>query len=127
MPPFLTEPVKDLIFRMLQGDPMNRITISEIKQHKWFNTQLSLFQIIDNNRYIYGKSNEVDESIIDFMRTLDINFEGLNEEKIIQSISLRERKEFCIIYEFLESSKNKKIANEKKKKLKSNCYVIYIS
>jgi 5'-AMP-activated protein kinase catalytic alpha subunit len=119
MPPFLSEPVKDLIFRMLQGDPMNRITISEIKQHKWFNSQISLFQIIDNNRYIYGKSNDVDESIIEYMRTLDINFEGLDDAKIIQAIAMRERKEFCIIYEFLESSKNKKIANEKRQKLKS--------
>jgi len=125
MPPFLSEPVKDLIFRMLQGDPMNRITISEIKQHKWFNSQISLFQIIDNNRYIYGRSNEVDESIIDYMKTLDINFEGFDDAKIKQAIAMRERKEFCIIYEFLESSKNKKITNEKKQKLKSKILQAY--
>ena len=125
MPPFLSEPVKDLIFRMLQGDPMNRITISEIKQHKWFNSQISLFQIIDNNRYIYGRSNEVDESIIDYMKTLDINFEGYDDAKIKQAIAMRERKEFCIIYEFLESSKNKKITNEKKQKLTSKIHKPY--
>src|SRR5690606_1513949 len=101
----------------LQGDPMNRITISEIKQHKWFSHNLSLYQVIDNNKYIYGKNFEVDDSIIEFMKNLEINFEGLDEEKIKTAISSRERKEFCIIYEFLEANKNKKLASERKETL----------
>lgn len=120
LPPILSEPAKDLIFRMLQGDPMNRITIPEIKQHKWFNNQINLFQVIDNYKYVYGNNIEVDQNILDFMKSLDINFEGYDEEKIKSSINSRERKEFCIIYEFLECSKNKKQMNEKKLKLKSN-------
>ncbi len=124
LPPILSEPAKDLIFRMLQGDPMNRITITEIKKHKWFNNQLSLYQVIDNNRHIYGNIIEVDDSIIEFMKSLDINFEGLDSDKIKNSIAAKERKEFCIIYEFLESNKNKKIASEKKQKLKSKKYLI---
>jgi len=114
LPPILTDQAKDLIFRMLQGDPMNRITISEIKQHKWFNNNLSLYQVIDNNRFVYGKFFEVDDSILQLMKSLDINFEGLDDEKIKSSIITRERKEFCTIYEFLESNKNKKLAAERK-------------
>jgi 5'-AMP-activated protein kinase, catalytic alpha subunit len=117
LPQVLSDTAKDLIFRMLQGDPMNRITISEIKQHKWFNTNLSLYQIIDNHQYVYGKTFEIDESIIEFMRTLEINFEGLDDEKIKAAIAARERREFCIIYEFLESNKYKKLAAEKRQKL----------
>ncbi len=120
LPQVLSDTAKDLIFRMLQGDPMNRITISEIKQHKWFNTNLSLYQIIDNHQYVYGKTFEIDESIIEFMMTLEINFENLDEEKIKAAIAARERREFCIIYEFLESNKNKKLAAEKKLKLNND-------
>lgn len=119
LPPILSDPAKDLIFRMLQGDPMNRITIPEIKQHKWFNNQINFFQAIDNYKYVYGNNTEVDLKILEFMKNLDINFEGYDDEKIIQSINSRERKEFCIIYEFLECSRNKKLINEKKEKLKS--------
>ena len=107
---------------MLQGDPLNRITIAEIKQHRWFNDNISLYQYISNTKYLYGNTIEVDEEIINFMKTLDINFEGLDDEKIKNSIVNRERKEFCIIYEFLEVNKNKKAVNEKKEKLKSNIY-----
>jgi len=35
LPVFLSQSVKDLIFRMLQADPLNRISIQEIKRHKW--------------------------------------------------------------------------------------------
>ena len=99
---------------------MNRITISEIKQHKWFNNQLNLFQIIDNYKYVYGNIIEVDKTIIEFMKSLDINFEGLDDEKIQTSIANREKREFCIIYEFLETTKHKKLTNEKKEKLKND-------
>lgn len=119
MPPILSEQAKDLIFRMLQGDPMNRITIPEIKQHKWFNHQINLFQAIDNYKYVYGNTIEVDQNILDFMKSLDINFEGYDDEKIKNSINSRERKEFCIIYEFLECSKNKKQMIDKRMRLKS--------
>lgn len=104
---------------MLQADPMNRITIPEIKQHKWFNNQINLFQLIDNYNYVYGNFVEVDKNIVEFMKSLDINFEGYNDEQIKTAINNKERKEFCIIYEFLENSKNKKLIAEKKEKLKS--------
>jgi serine/threonine protein kinase len=111
----LSDSAKDLIFRMLQGDPMNRITISEIKQHKWFNTQLSLYQVIDNSKFVYGRTFEIDENIIEKIKSLGVNFEGIDDiEKIRYAITNRERKEFCIAYEFLETMENKKKALEKK-------------
>ena len=99
---------------------MNRITIPEIKQHKWFNYQINLFQVIDNYKYVYGNGIEVDPDILKYMKTLDIDFEGYDDEKIKRCINSRERKEFCIIYDFLESSKNKKLTREKKLRLNSN-------
>ena len=51
---------------------------------------------------------------------MTINFENLDDDKIKNCIANKERKEFCIIYEFLENNKNKILTNEKKQKLKSN-------
>lgn len=120
LPPILSDAAKDLIYRMLQKDPMNRITIPEIKQHKWFSNQLSLFQVIDNYKYIYGNQSQVDQEIIDEMKShSEINFEGLNDDQIKQCILQRDKKDFCIIYDFLEHKKNKKIFVEKNTKFKS--------
>ena len=120
LPNSLSDSAKDLIFRMLQKDPMNRITIPEIKQHEWFSNKLNLFQVIDNYKYIYGNNTNVDLEIIEEMKKIsEINFEGLNDEQIRQSIITRERKEFVILYELLEHNKQKKKFKEKKEKLKS--------
>ncbi len=122
-PPNVPDQAKDLIFRMLQADPMNRITISEIKQHRWFNNNISMYQYINNAKYLYGNLIEVDEEIINYMKTLDVNFEGYDDQKIRSSIIARDRKEFCIIYELLEVNKAKKISVENKEKLKSNFFL----
>jgi 5'-AMP-activated protein kinase catalytic alpha subunit len=127
LPNSLSDSAKDLIFRMLQKDPMNRITIPEIKQHEWFSNKLNLFQVIDNYKYIYGNNTNVDLEIIEEMKKIsEINFEGLNDEQIRQSIITRERKEFVILYELLEHNKQKKKFKEKKEKLKSKFTYIYI-
>ena len=111
---------------MLQKDPMNRITIPEIKQHKWFSNQLNLYQIINNYKYIYGSHNNVDLDIINEMKKLEkINFEGLDDEQIKKAIISRERREFCTIYEFLENKKNEKLYKESIETLKSKIFFNY--
>jgi len=120
LPENISDPGKDLIFRMLQKDPLNRISIAEIKQHKWFSNKLSLFQIIDNHRYIYGSRTQIDKDVIHQMTTSGkINPENFTEEELSQKIMTKERKDFCTIYEFLENQKNEKEFKEKKEKLKS--------
>ena len=127
IPQILSEPAKDLIFRMLQKEPINRISIPEIKQHKWFNNKLSLYQIIDNYKFIYGSRNHVDLEIIEEMKKLEkINFEGYNDEQIKQAIINREKKEFCVIYEFLETKKNEKLTKERTTTLKSKNKILII-
>jgi 5'-AMP-activated protein kinase catalytic alpha subunit len=126
LPQILSDSAKDLIFRMLQKDPMNRITIPEIKQHKWFSNQLNLYQIINNYKYIYGSHNNVDLDIINEMKKLEkINFEGLDDEQIKKAIISRERREFCTIYEFLENKKNEKLYKESIETLKSKIFFNY--
>ena len=119
LPENLSDSAKDLIFRMLQKDPLNRISISEIKQHKWFSNKLNLFQVIDNHRYIYGSRNQIDNDIIHQMTVSNkINPENFSEEELSQKITTKERKDLCTIYEFLENQKNETQFKEKKNKIK---------
>ena len=123
LPENLSDSAKDLIFRMLQKDPLNRISISEIKQHKWFSNKLNLFQVIDNHRYIYGSRNQIDNDIIHQMTVSNkINPENFSEEELSQKITTKERKDLCTIYEFLENQKNETQFKEKKIKLKSKIF-----
>ena len=119
MPPIILDPAKDLIFRMLQPDPMYRITISEIKRHAWFNNNMGLYLVVDNYKYIYNNLIIVDEEILENMKKLEINFEGMDFDSIKNSISSRDRKDFCIVYEFLEHNKNKKVNKVKAETLNS--------
>jgi serine/threonine protein kinase len=43
MPNFISDSVKDLINRMLQPNPIKRITMAEIKEHPWFVKDMPLY------------------------------------------------------------------------------------
>ena len=43
MPDFISSEVKDLINRMLQPNPVKRISIKEIKNHPWYKKNLPLY------------------------------------------------------------------------------------
>ena len=85
IPENVSEAAKDLIYRMLQKDPLNRISIAEIKQHKWFTQKLNLFQIIDNHRYIYGSRTQINKDVIHEMALNEkVNPQRLTEDEIAQ-------------------------------------------
>ena len=120
LPPNASDEARDLIFRMLQKDPLDRISIAEIKQHKWFCNKLMLFQIIDNNKYIYGSRTQINKDVIHEMAiNPKVNSEGLSEEEITKKITTKERKDLCTLYEFVENNLNEKLFKDKRNKLKS--------
>ena len=126
IPENVSEPAKDLIFRMLQKDPLDRISIAEIKQHKWFTQRLNLFQIIDNHKYIYGSRTQINKDVIHEMALNEkVNPQGLSEEEIAQKIISKERKDLCTLYEFVENTRNEKQFKEKKAILKSKYDYLY--
>ena len=127
LPENISDSAKDLIFRMLQKNPLDRITIPEIKQHKWFSYKLNLFQVIDNAKYIYGSRAQVDKEIIHEMTINEkINPEKYTEEQIAEILKAKENKDLSVIYDFLETQKNERLFKEKKEKLKSKLYFIII-
>ena len=126
IPENVSEAAKDLIYRMLQKDPLNRISIAEIKQHKWFTQKLNLFQIIDNHRYIYGSRTQINKDVIHEMALNEkVNPQGLTEDEITQKIMTKERKDLCTLYEFVENTRNEKQFKEKKATLKSKYNYLY--
>lgn len=126
MPPTLSDEAKDLIFRMLQSDPMDRITIPEIKNHKWFNNNLSLFTVIDNYRNIYSNLIVVDEEILQKILLLDPSYSNLDINEVRKAIFNREKHEFCVIYELLENIKQKQLNKLKHQTLDSKYYFFKI-
>ena len=120
IPENVSDEAKDLIFRMLQKDPLNRISIAEIKQHKWFSLKLNFFQIIDNHRYIYGSRTQINKEVIKEMaKNEKINPNKLTEEELTQKIMNKENKDLCTLYEFVENNINERAFKDKKIKLKS--------
>lgn len=125
IPEYVSDSAKDLINRMLQKNPLNRITISEIKQHKWFTHNLNLFQVIDNSKYIYGNRLELDKSVIEKMVLDDkINKEHLTADKLFEIIKTKKDKDLCVIYDFLETRNNEQAFKSKKVNLKSKLKAI---
>lgn len=85
-----------------------------------FNQQINLFQVIDNNKYIYSNLIEINQEILNQLMKLDINFEGLDIEGIKNLIKNKERKPFSVIYDFLDFQRNKAETYEKITKLKND-------
>ena len=129
IPKTVPDAAKDLITRMLQKNPLDRITISEIKQHKWFNNKLSLFQIIDNQRFIYGNRNKFDRDIVKQMTESEkINPEKISEEEMLELFKIKDAKshDLRVVYDFLQTQKIEKLFKEKKAKLKSKKIYFYL-
>ena len=141
IPKTVPDAAKDLITRMLQKNPLDRITISEIKQHKWFNNKLSLFQIIDNQRFIYGNRNKFQrfiygnrnkffkEIIKQMTESEKINPEKLSEEQMMELLKQKDEKshDLKVVYDFLQTQMTEQLFKEKKAKLKSKfLFLIYL-
>ena len=128
VPESMSDSAKDLINRMLQKNPLNRITIAEIKQHKWFNHKLILFQIIDNSKFIYGNRNKIEREIIkDMVNNEKINTENLTEEQMYKQVKGKISKDLVVIYDFLDTKRTEELFKIKKAKLKSTIYIIIIN
>ena len=63
LPNHLSEGVRDLLPRMLVVDPMKRITIQEIRQHRWFRVNLARYLSVPIDDVLM-KQRTVDEEAL---------------------------------------------------------------
>jgi serine/threonine protein kinase len=98
---------KDLLNRMLQPNPFNRITISEILDHPWFKKETVYTYLIHPfvNFNASGCHKQVDDTIVQQLYDLQLNLEIKDDTNIKNSILKGEMHDFCIAYEYLYHSK----------------------
>ncbi|CAD6271476.1 unnamed protein product [Miscanthus lutarioriparius] len=95
LPSHLSPSARDLIPRMLVVDPMRRITIREIREHVWFNIQLSRYLAVpppDTAQQV-KKLNE--ETLNDVLNM------GFDKNQLIESLQNRLQNEATVAYYLL--------------------------
>jgi serine/threonine protein kinase len=75
MPNFLSDDVKDLINKMLQPNPIRRISIDEIMDHPWFAENVPIY--ILKQDYSLSTQFDVDQEIVAHIMKLEMSNQGL--------------------------------------------------
>ena len=110
MPLHFSEPLKDLIRRIFQIDPMKRIRSDDLKYHPWIsNNHISSVDSI--NFY----ENYINEEIFKKLYELPLDFQGLSKLDVRNAILTKQEYEFVIVYQILndQQQKNKELTSLK--------------
>lgn len=124
IPHHFSPTVKDLINRMLNPDPIARITIPQIKKHPWFLIDLPLHLMVQES--VINKENEInciamykaeksyciiDDEIIHQCLALH-QFKGVDPEELKRRILERKIDQFTVCYELLLDAKRKQFRHQ---------------
>ncbi|XP_055963555.1 serine/threonine-protein kinase SIK2 isoform X1 [Sorex fumeus] len=95
IPYFMSEDCEHLIRRMLVLDPSKRLTIAQIKEHKWMLVEVPVQRPI---LYPQGQENEpsigeFNEQVLRLMHSL-----GIDQQKTIESLENKSYNHFAAIY-----------------------------
>jgi serine/threonine protein kinase len=86
---------KDLLNRMMQPDPFNRITIAEIKAHPWFNQNICKYLLSPNlGMKASNARNNLDDQIVDKLFTLKLDLKPEDRPQIEAAIKKGELYDF---------------------------------
>ncbi|XP_063799328.1 serine/threonine-protein kinase SIK2 [Pseudophryne corroboree] len=98
IPYFMSEECEHLIRRMLVLEPSKRLSIAQIKEHKWMMTEVPVHRPV-----LYAQSPEKDvsigehnEQVLRLMHSL-----GIDQQKTIESLQNRSYNHFAAIYYLL--------------------------
>ncbi|XP_073458523.1 serine/threonine-protein kinase SIK2 [Aquarana catesbeiana] len=98
IPYFMSEECEHLIRRMLVLEPSKRLTIAQIKEHKWMMTEVPVHRPV-----LYAQSHEKEasigehnEQVLRLMHSL-----GIDQQKTIESLQNRSYNHFAAIYYLL--------------------------
>jgi len=103
MPYHFSDPVKDLIARMLKPDPIARMTINQIKKHPWVQMNYDS-RLLAMNRITSKSYRIIDEEIL--MKCLDLpSTKDLTIEEFREKIVNRKNECSVVCYELLLDKK----------------------
>jgi serine/threonine protein kinase len=103
-PTFLSSQFVDLLKKMLQKNPVKRITIDQIKDHYWFSRREYLGLISEQMRET--TSDDIEREIIDEMNRL-----GIDTKYLCNQVLCNEMNETKTIYRMLKQSKLRQAVN----------------
>jgi serine/threonine protein kinase len=120
----LSEACKDLISRMLDTDPVTRISISQINHHPWYTINIQNHLTYDTNCMLKKdqtmclieckarSSHILDEEI--FKKCLQFNLtpENYTEERLRRRLVKQKQDEFCVAYRIMQDTNEKKKRDE---------------
>jgi len=106
LPPFLSQPVQDLINKMLQPNPVKRITLQEIQEHTWYQKKLPDYLHFITKNQINNKNAQIDQQIVQELFSLNLNITKTFDE-VCQDILNKRNTDYCGAYELMKHDKLK--------------------
>ena len=115
IPPHVSPGAKDLISKMLQVNPLQRISVSAIMQHPWYMTNLPAYLSLSAEQQI-ERTQAIDEQILE--RVVNM---GYPKEKILRALAMghelltsrrmahhQDAKKVAVMYNLLRDQKRRK-------------------
>jgi len=106
MPRQISADVKDLIKRMLQTNPVKRITLSEIKRHRWFLQDLPSY-LQELSRANLRNDNQVDKDVVRHLINIDQRIKK-NFDEVCKDIADKRAIDYVGSYELIKHDKLKR-------------------
>jgi len=104
LPGHMSDDVKDLLSRMLVVDPLQRITVPEIRRHRWFVVQLPLYLSVTPDQ-IMSQFRALDQDVL-----MEVVMKiGFDRQELLESLQKQERNQMTVAYYLILDSKRRKL------------------
>ena len=104
LPGHMSDDIKDLISRMLVVDPLQRITIPEIRRHRWFTESLPLYLSVTPDQ-IMSQFRALDEDVLSEV-VMKI---GFDRNELLEALQKQERNQMTVAYYLILDHKRRKM------------------
>mmetsp|Transcript_34149 Transcript_34149/g.93912 ORF Transcript_34149/g.93912 Transcript_34149/m.93912 type:complete len:530 (-) Transcript_34149:392-1981(-) len=104
LPGHMSDDIKDLISRMLVVDPLQRITIPEIRKHRWFVVSLPLYLSVTPDQ-IMSQFRAIDHEVLTEV-VMKIGFE---RQELLLALQQQERNQMTVAYYLILDHKRRKM------------------
>jgi 5'-AMP-activated protein kinase catalytic alpha subunit len=103
----VSDDIKDLISRMLVVDPLQRITIPEIRRHRWFTESLPLYLSVTPDQ-IMSQFRAIDEEVLSEV-VMKI---GFDRGELLDALHKQERNQMTVAYYLILDHKRRKMLGD---------------
>ena len=104
LPGHMSDEIKDLISRMLVVDPLQRITLPEIRRHRWFSESLPLYLSVTPDQ-IMSQFRALDEDVLSEV-VMKI---GFDRQELLEALQKQERNQMTVAYYLILDHKRRKM------------------